>query len=708
MMSQTFNSMKSGCLSVCLLILITPSSLLQAKEPAEDVLTEVTLARIRQVSSVRISPDGKLIAYTLSVPRSVYTDDDGPAWNELHVVDQHGRSRPFVTGQVNISSIEWTPDGKNISFLAKRGQDEHKALYVIPADGGEARKVLQHETEISSYSWSPHGHNIAFTAEPKLDEEIEKDKEYGFNAEIYEEDFLPTRVWIAAADYENPGPDRDEQNRPRMLPLKGSASTLTWSPDGKHLAVALAPTPLVDDSYMMRRIHIVDVQSGKSLFQLNTEGKLGQIEWSPDGRHLALVAGVDKHDPREGHLMLASIDSPKTGDLLPDYPGHIWSIAWHDNHTIMYLGYQGVWTTFAGIGVDGNGHKTILPVGKCTLYGLSLSQDGRSAAFIADSPQHPREVFAIGHGEEEPRRLTHSNPFLKKIRLAKQQVVTFKARDGLELQGVLIRPLDERNGERYPLIMMVHGGPEAHHLNGWLTRYSVPGQVAAAQGFASFYTNYRGSTGRGVAFSKLSQADPAGKEFDDLVDAVDHLVAIGLVDKDRVGITGGSYGGYASAWGATYYSHRYAASVMFVGISDQFLTYALGDIPEEQRLVHHMKYPWQDMELIRQRSPINHFQKGRTPLLILHGKSDTRVHPAQSLALYRVLKSYGKTPVRLVHYPGEPHGNRRTGSRLDLSLRLMRWMNHYLKGAGGDLPPYMLDLSGVRPDETKEDTDTPK
>lgn len=155
----------------------------------------------------------------------------------------------------------------------------------------------------------------------------------------------------------------------------------------------------------------------------------------------------------------------------------------------------------------------------------------------------------MSRGEAGPKRLTHSNPFLEEIHLAKQEVITFEARDGQELEGILVHPLNEKKGKRYPLIMMVHGGPESHHLNGWVTRYSLPGQVAAAQGFACFYTNYRGSTGRGLAFSKLSQGDPAGKEFDDLVDAVDHLVDVGLVDKDRVGITGGSYGGYASAWG---------------------------------------------------------------------------------------------------------------------------------------------------------------
>jgi dipeptidyl aminopeptidase/acylaminoacyl peptidase len=700
-MSGTINLMKAGRLLICLLILTGPSSFVKA----DDVLTEVMVAEIRSVGSVKISPDGKLIAYTLSVPRAIYTDDDGSAWSELHVVDQAGRSRPFITGKVSVSSVEWTPDGKGISFLAKRGDDEHKALYVIPADGGEARKVLEHETDIGGYSWSPDSREIAFTAKPKQDKAIKKDEDHGFNAEIYEEDYLLTRVWIATGDYEKPGPDRDEQNKPRVLPLEGSASTLTWNPDGEHLAVALAPTPLVDDSYMMRRIHIVDVRSGESLLQLDTEGKLGQIEWSPDGRHLALVAGVDKHDPREGHLMVASIDDPETTDLLPDYPGHIWSIAWQDNDTIAYLGYQGVWTTFVRIDIDGSKQETILPAGEHTLSGLSLSSDGSNAAFGGDSPRHPREVFALRRTRGRAKRLTHSNPALEKVRLAKQEVITFKARDGLELEGILVHPLNEKKGVRYPLIMMVHGGPESHHLNGWLTHYSLPSQVAAAQGFACFYTNYRGSTGRGVAFSKLSQADPAGKEFDDLVDAVDHLVNIGFIDKDRVGITGGSYGGYASAWGATHYSHRYAASVMFVGISDQFLSFALGDIPEEHRLVHHMKYPWEDMELMRQRSPITHFQKCRTPLLILHGQSDTRVHPAQSLALYRAVKTYGKAPVRLVRYPGEPHGNRRTGSRLDFSLRLMRWMNHYLKGPGGDPPPYELDLSGIKPDKKEEETE---
>jgi dipeptidyl aminopeptidase/acylaminoacyl peptidase len=305
------------------------------------------------------------------------------------------------------------------------------------------------------------------------------------------------------------------------------------------------------------------------------------------------------------------------------------------------------------------------------------------------------------HGEAGPQRVTQSNPWLAGMRLAKQEVVRYRARDKLEIEGLLIRPLGETPGARYPLIVTVHGGPEAHYRNGWLTSYGNPGQVAAARGFAVFYPNYRGSTGRGIAFSKLSQADPAGKEFDDLVDGVDHLVATGLADRARVGITGGSYGGYASAWGATYYSERFVAAVVFVALTDLVSRIGTTDIPNEEHLVHALHWPWEKNPKTRQdgwrmaleRSPVYHAGKSRTPTLILGGTADPRVHPSQSLELYRHLKLRGRAPVRLVRYPGEPHGNRRAAAKLDYNLRMLQWMEHYLKGPGGAPPPMDLDYT---------------
>jgi len=341
--------------------------------------------------------------------------------------------------------------------------------------------------------------------------------------------------------------------------------------------------------------------------------------------------------------------------------------------------------------------------GGVILGGLTLSRDGQSAAFVGQTPLHPDEVFAMSHGQKEPRRLTDSNPWLADIRLAPQEVVRFQARDGLELEGPLIRPLDEEQGRRYPLILNVHGGPEAHFSNGWLTRYAGPGQVAAARGFAVFNPNYRGSTGRGVAFSKMGQADAAGKEFDDLVDAVDHLVAAGLVDKERVGVTGGSYGGYASAWCATHYSDRFAAAVMFAGVSDIISKTGTTDIPQEEYLVHARRRPWEDWQQALERSPVYHAAKARTPILILHGKDDPRVHPAQSLELHRFLKSLNQAPVRLVLYPGEGHGNRKAAGRLDYNLRMMQWLEHYLTGPGGAPPPYELQYERPPSDDQNEE-----
>jgi dipeptidyl aminopeptidase/acylaminoacyl peptidase len=226
--------------------------------------------------------------------------------------------------------------------------------------------------------------------------------------------------------------------------------------------------------------------------------------------------------------------------------------------------------------------------------------------------------------------------------------------------------------------------------------------MAAARGFAVFYPNYRGSTGRGVEFSKLGQADYAGGEFNDLVDAVEHLVASGLVEKSKVGVTGGSYGGFATAWCSTALTEHFAAGVMAVGISHHISKFGTTEIPNEMYLVHGRKYPWDDWNWFLERSPIRHAEKGRTPLLILHGKDDTRVHPSQSQELYRHLKTHGNVPVRLVWYPGEGHGNRNAAARLDYLLRTLRWFEHYLQGPGGDPPPYELDYTPYKPKEDPE------
>ena len=294
------------------------------------------------------------------------------------------------------------------------------------------------------------------------------------------------------------------------------------------------------------------------------------------------------------------------------------------------------------------------------------------------------------------------NPLLAGLQLGEQRVFSYEARDGVRIDGVLITPPGEAPEGGWPLILSVHGGPEAHDSDGWLTSYSDPGHIGAGDGYAVYYPNYRGSTGRGVDFAKAHQQDYAGTEFDDLVDAVDALAEAGIVDPDRAGITGGSYGGYASMWGATALSEHFAASVAFVGISDNISKFGTTDIPTEMYHVHARIWPWEDWRFFLERSPIFHVDKAQTPLLILHGEEDTRVHPSQSMELYRHMKVRTDTPVRLIFYPGEGHGNRRAAAQFDYAHRMMRWFDHYLMGEGGEPPAQELPLEELIGSEEEE------
>jgi len=656
------------------------------------------VARLRSVTSAEISPDGTHVAYVVSVPRDPYADDDGAPWAELHVATAAGASRPYVAGEVNVSAIAWTPDGREITYLAQRHGDEHAAVWAIPVDGGESRRIAGFDTDIAQYALAPAGDRIAFLARDKKAEVHETREKKGFTARVVEEGLEPVRVRVAGMKRDGAVVAADVTT----LAVEGSFSALRWSPDGTRLALAGAPTPRIDDEYMETRVRIVDLE-GNVLAKVDNPGKLGDFRWSPDGTRLALISAADLNDPNAGRLVLVPASGGVPVDLLPDLAADVERIAWKDASTIVVVVDRGTESALREVRIDGVVGAAGLDFGGPIWDSLSLSADGSRAAMVAETPTHPGELYVHGAGAAAAERWTDTNPWLAEIDFAVQETIVWKARDGLEIEGVLIRPLGEAADTRYPLIHVVHGGPESHYSNGWLTRYSNPGQVAAAAGYAVLHANYRGSTGRGVAFSKLDQADYAGDpsgekagEFWDLVDGIDHLVASGLVDRKKVGVTGGSYGGFASAWCATALTEHFAASVMFVGISDHVSKFGTTDIPNEMYLVHARRWPWDHWDWFRERSPIYHTPKARTPILILHGENDTRVPPSQSMELYRYLKTLGNVPVRLVLYPGEGHGNRKAASRYDYGLRLMRWMDHYLKGPGGAPPPYELELDAAR------------
>jgi len=674
------------------------STAVYANAQPENVITAENLATLQSVSQAQVSPSGEFVAYTRSVPREIYVEKDGKNWGELYLVNDKGVERPYITGKVNVHNIQWSADGSIVYFLAKMKDDKHTALYQIAVDGGQAQKTLSlKNTSVSSYALSSDNKQIAILAKKAKDKSIKKLKDLGFKAEIYEEQL--TNQFLYVVDLEK----SDKAITPEAWNLSGYVSDVHFSPTGKNLLVKTQPTALIDDKYMKSQWHIVDIAKKSVTTSFATKGKLGAAEFSYDGKFVALHGAENEHDPATGRLFLANVDSGKVTDWLPNFQGHISDFEWSNKRNELYfIANVGTQSLVAKIKTGSNKYKKVVKAGKFIASNLSISDSDKTITVKGNTAKHPNEVFMLRGKKHKQTRLTDSNEWLNDVSFAKQESLTIKARDGVEIGGILVYPLDHKAGQRYPLIMSVHGGPESHDKDGWVTAYSRPGQLAAAQDYAVFYPNYRGSTGKGVEYSKLGQNDYAGKEFDDLVDLKNHLVNIGLVNEKKVGITGGSYGGYASAWGATKLTKHFAASVMFVGISNQLSKFGTTDISNEMHLVHARSYPWDKWQWYLERSPIYWVGQSETPLLIMHGKNDPRVHPGQSMELYRYMKVRGKE-VRLVYYPGEGHGNRKAAAKYDYSLRLMRWMDNYLKHDDKPMPEHDLPHADNLKAQTKSD-----
>ena len=647
-------------------------------------MTPEDVAKLESVGAIAVSPDGQRIAYTTaSLPDVTEGEKNGTTKQVLQLAWGPGQARDYLPEDVSPSDVAFSPDGRMLSFTWGK-DDEDTAVWGVPVDGGAYRKLAAVKgADVREYAWAPDGSGFYLLVSADEDKQRDKEKKSGFDSVVYEEEARLNRLFAASVGEE---PDAE----PREIAIPGYVSSFKVARDGRHAIVESAPTPNVDDSYTSKRVHIVDLASGTVLRVVETPGKLGDVEISPDGKQLSMIAGVDINDPAETTLHLVDVSSGAYRALNAGAPEAAVDAEWLADGRLAAVVHVGAQSLLRLYAADGSVAQEIDP-GDLIL--TAIDAGAGTIAVRADSPKHPSELFVWRDGAFQ--RWTTHNPWLGEIDFGTQRTLTYAARDGQQVEGILIEPVGGVPKGGAPTIMMVHGGPEAHYSNGWLTAYSMPGQVGAGDGYAVFHPNYRGSTGYGTAFSKQHQNDYAGKEFNDIVDAKRYLAAEGITDADRTGITGGSYGGYASGWGATALSEEYAAAVMFVGISNQISKFGTTDIPNEMRNVHSLKWPWEDWTRMLEVSPIYYADRATTPLLIMHGDSDTRVSPSQSYELYRNIKvRRPETPVRLVLFPGEPHGNRKAASRYDYNLRMMRWFDTYLKTGDrtAPLPPARPEL----------------
>jgi len=643
-------------------------------------MTLMETVTTKAIRSAQLSPDGRFTAVIRSTPRTPYEDEDGSSYSELVLINADGQETSYLSKDKKFSRVSFGPQSEYLYFTAKEEGDEYQELYRMPVHGGGVQSVFEFDGNIGNYAISEDGQHLAFLSSGKDDIDKTKLSKKGFKAEVYEEDLTYTQVYQVSLE--------DLSKEATAVTSEGQhALSVSFHPNNEQLLVRTAPTSLIDDNYMSSQYQLISLD-GEVVTSFESEGKLGRAEFSPDGRYLAMIRAADYNDPSAGSLFVYDTREQEHRNVLPDYKGSIKDFSWRTDEEIIWLGHRGTETEVQALTLKFLESRSLLDLGEAVFTSLDGEAGKSEFVLTGHRPSHPSEAFKYSNGRLE--RLTDSNPWLAEIDMPRQETMTYEARDGLKLEGIVVYPTNYEEGKTYPLMMVIHGGPESHYSNGWLDRYASPVKHAAAKGYALFFPNYRGSTGRGVEFSKLGQNDYAGKEFDDIVDAKKHLVEIGLADESSVGITGGSYGGYASAWGATAQTEHFAASVMFVGISDNLSKFGTTDIAKEMHAVHARSYPWDKWEWYLERSPIYHAEKARTPILIMHGKEDTRVHPSQSMELYRYLKTHGKVPVRLVLYPGEGHGNRKVAAQLDYSMRFMRWMDTFLVEKAEEKPSFEL------------------
>ncbi len=646
------------------------------------------LLKIQFVNEAVISPDGSKIAFTKIVPEGVEIDR-GRNNSELHVWDIDKNSgTSLITGDVYIQNIAWDFEGKFISFLSSLDESGTQVHRISPAANSSAEALTQVSGSILDYAWNPNKNELAYTVQSAPYRHPLYDR--GFDAEVYEENLPTIDLYIQEVGKEA-----------KKVTENLIVRDFEWKPDGKMLAIQTTENYLVDEDYMFREIHLLDPRNGKTELLVDKHGKLGPMTWSPDGKLLAFISGENINDPVRGCLFATEVAKKQPfaqlTNLVAGFQGHVTHVEWLDEQTLAYSSDEGTRTTIRSqsIAQKVEESKILLEAGLLAFSSFSQHKS-ETFAISGNTSAYPSELHIFNSSDKKLTRLTFSNRWLESVQLAKQETIKFAARDGLSIEGVLIYPVNYEEGKQYPLITNIHGGPEACVLDGWTTGYGTWGQIAAGRDFFVFSPNYRSSSGRGVEFSRLGYGRLALEEFDDVLDGIDYLIGKGMVDPQKVGIGGGSYGGYFAAWAATKHSERFAASCVFVGVSNQISKRNTTDIPWEDYYVHWGLWTDDALEQVYESSPVRHVRNNQTPTLILHGKMDPRVHPSQSLELYRGLKMHGNAPVRLVWYPREGHGNAEQPHRIDYATRTMQWFEYYLKDGGprDQMPPANLEFPG--------------
>jgi dipeptidyl aminopeptidase/acylaminoacyl peptidase len=654
--------------SAALLLLVAlPAAAAAAQAPRG--LTPDLAAGMRQLGGIRISPDGSRVAYVVTVPDLATSTTNADVWV---VPAAGGEPRRLTRGRTRDDSPLWSPDGTRLAFISDR--EERPQVWLIRADGGEAERLTESKSGVTAFAWSPDGRRIAFVAPRDRTADEERREKERDDAHVVDREFRATWLWVI---------DVATRAATGIVTDDGQVQDPQWSPDGTRIAYVALPTPRADDG-RFADVRVVDVATRASRRLLDNPGPDVAPRWSPDGRSIALLTrGPRNAGILQSRLAVVPAEGGPAREVVRDFLHEPGPPAWSPDGATLYFWSQvrtrsRLFAVPAGGGVPRPLGDTPGSLGIFGGGAPSLSADGRTVAFGWSDLSAPDDVYvAATAGAWAPRRLTRLHPEVDSLPMGRGEVVRWRSTDGLEIEGIVVYPVGYQAGRRYPTVVHVHGGPSGIWNESFGANWYNSAQVYASQGWVSFLPNPRGSGGYGDGFLMANYRDWGGGDFRDIQTGLDELVRRGIADSTRLVQTGWSYGGYMTAWTLTQTS-RFKALMVGAGLTNMYSMYSTNDL---QTLLEEYfgAEPWDDEAAYRRASAMFHIRQARTPTLILHGQQDTRVPVGQAQELYMGLRKNG-VPVELVFYPREPHGLLEPAHMRDKIARELAFFSRYALG----------------------------
>jgi dipeptidyl aminopeptidase/acylaminoacyl peptidase len=649
-----------------------------AKTPESRTPTIDQSLEWKSVFNPRISPDGKRVVY--EVQKTNW--EENAFERDLWIVEiATGESHALTSSKKSSTNAVWSPDGKWIAFLSDRpGQikdtpEGKKQLYVISTDGGEAQQLTKAESDIGGFDWAPDSRRIAYAVpdpEPKtLKDRKEKYGEYS----VIHADYQMAHLWII----DLPDSSANTFAEAKRLTEGDSFSVggFSWSPDGTRIAFSAQKDPDLISSET-EDLYIVAL-SDKTVKKItNTPGPDTNPKWSPDGKKIAFetAAGSKYYYYTNMKIAVVTAEGGTPQILTEAFDEDPGLIGWGPDG-IYFAAEQKTYAHLFRLNPETKAVEKLSAPDHLVALSFSFSKDYKQAAYRAAVENEYVEVYAASVAPWQGKKLTAMGEQTKGFSLARREVISWKAADGTTIEGVLSKPADFDAKKKYPLLVVIHGGPTGVDQPIVSADRYYPVERFAAKGALVLRPNYRGSAGYGGKFRALNVRNLGVGDYADVISGVDALIAKGWVDKDRVGSMGWSQGGYISAF-ITASSDRFKAVSVGAGISDWMTYYANTDITPFTRQYLHAT-PWDDPEIFKKTSPISYIAKAKTPTLIQHGENDRRVPIPNAYELRQALEDRG-VPVKMVVYKGFGHGINKPKQQRAVMEENEKWFAQYIWG----------------------------